>query len=88
MRIFRSVKNVNNKQEDVAREVTRQLNIRAQFDLFDEFITSTAEKYGLKYDEVAEVFQNSNCDQGACENYLRSETFTLWTELEDMALRN
>ena len=72
----------------IERNITRQVNLKAQFDLFEEFITATAEKYGISEDEVAETFQNCNCDQGACINYLRDQSFTIWTELEDLALRH
>ncbi len=45
-----------------------------------------AQEYGVNDEEINEMFIQVSCSKSKLIEYLKGESFTKWTELEDLAL--
>ena len=47
-----------------------------------------AKQYGITFEKALEIFESVSCSKKHFRECLEKKTFTVWTALDDMALKN
>ena len=75
-------------QDHFKRTTTREPNEEGRYRRLIKELDEIANQYGIALDEIMSKFESVSCSKHHLRKLLEKESFTIWTSMDDLGLKN